>query len=287
MVSIFAISVLSHELTFSRIPLYYTLKTVFLLYLALPQTSGSTYLYSNYMQPFFAAHESEIDSALSQFKVYIYNYLQRLLRSAWQHVTMSMGQAPNGTPQPNALDEGGLTGEAALNAGAIPSLSDPISGPAQLAQTLWSSYGPSILTAGAGFLKQAQATTQNSTQALNTPPIAHSRTTSSQSVNERRRRLEAELAALDEESFKGYDMSGSPVLVPSANHPARSPSLLSLHHRNSSGNGRSNIEEVEVPSDIENEELMSPTSASGAGPRANWFGWGGAQSQGYERVKSD
>lgn len=290
MVGVKAKLVLSYGLTrhLSRIPLYYTLKTAFLLYLALPQTSGSVYLYSNFIQPFFATHESEIDSALSQFKVYIYNYLQRLIRSAWQHVTMSMGQAPNGPPQPNALDEGGLTAEAAVNVGAPPSLSDPVSGSAQLVQTLWGSYGPSILTAGAGFLRQAQATTQNSAQALNTPPIAHSRTTSSQSVHDRRRQLEAELASLNEDAFQGYDVSGSPVLVPSANNPARSPSSLSLHQRNSSANSRSNFEEVEVPSDIENEELMSPTSGPGAGQqRTGWFGWSGPQSQGYERVKSD
>ncbi|KAI0696331.1 TB2/DP1, HVA22 family-domain-containing protein [Cytidiella melzeri] len=270
------------------LPLYYPIKTAFLLYLALPQTSGSSYLYSSHIQPFFAAHESEIDSALSQLKVYVYNYLQQLLRSAWQHVTMTMVQSPNGGPQPSALDEGGLTGSAAFNAGAHPSLSDPVSGPAQIAQTLWSSYGPSILTAGAGFLRQAQATTQNSAQALNTPPIAHSRTTSSQSVIDRRRQLEAELAALNDDSFKPYDVSGSPVLVPSANNPARSPSSFELHQRNSSGNGKSTFEEVEVPSDMENEEMMSTKSdRPGVAQRSSWFGWGSAQSQGYERVKAD
>ncbi|KAI0088369.1 TB2/DP1, HVA22 family-domain-containing protein [Irpex rosettiformis] len=233
----------------SWVPFYYPLKTAFLLYLALPQTSGASYLYSAHVQPFFAAHESEIDSALSQFKTYIYNYLQRLLRTAWQHLTL--GQASSGTPQPNALDEGGITGEAALNSGAPPSLTDPVSGPAQLAQTLWSSYGPSILTAGMGFLRQAEATSQTTAaQALNTPPIAHSRTTSSQSVNDRRRQLEAELASLNEDSLKPYDVSESPVLVPSANNPSRPPPL-SLHQRNTSGGGRSTFEEVDVLSDME------------------------------------
>lgn len=164
-----------------------------------------------------------------------------------------MGQTSTGTPQPNALDEGGITSEAAVNSGAPPSLSDPVSGPAQLAQTLWGSYGPSILTAGMGFLRQAQATSQNTAaQALNTPPIAHSRTTSSQSVDDRRRQLEAELAALNGESLKPYDVSDSPVLVPSANNPSRPSSSFSLHQRKTSGGGRSTFEEVEVPSDMEN-----------------------------------
>ncbi|KAI0340272.1 hypothetical protein BDW22DRAFT_1398556 [Trametopsis cervina] len=195
------------EWSVSWVPLYYPVKTAFLLYLALPQTTGSSYLYTSHVQPFFTAHESEIDSALSQFKTYIYSYFQQLLRSAWQHVTMSGGQVGSGPPQPNALDEGGITGDAAMNSGSHPSLHDPVSGPAQLAQTFWSSYGPSVLAAGAGFLRQAQATNQTSAQALNTPPIAHSRSASSQSVLDRRRQLEAELAALNEDSFtRPYDI---------------------------------------------------------------------------------
>ena len=88
-----------------------------------------------HIQPFFSAHEKEIDSALSQLKAYVYSYLQRLLRNAWNHVAASVGQTPSGEARPDALDEGGITGEAAVHTGAPPTLSDPLSGPASLVQS--------------------------------------------------------------------------------------------------------------------------------------------------------
>lgn len=241
------------------------------------------------MQPFFAAHESEIDSALSQLKAYVYNYLQRLLRSAWQHVTATTGQGSNEPPRPDALDEGGLTGDAAVNAGALPSLSDPVSGPAQLVSTFWRSYGPSVIAAGAGLLRQAQAQNQTSAQALNTPPIGHSRVNSSQSVNDRQHHLDVELTALSaESSTKPYDVSGSPVIVASGNNPSRSSSSSSVHERSASGHTKSAFEEVEVPSDMESEGLVSPVSGRPAQvKRTSWFGWGAAPAKGYERLKAD
>lgn len=272
-----------------RLPFYYPLKMLFLLYLALPQTAGASYLYTTHVQPFFAAHESQIDSALVQLKTYVYNYLQRMIRSAWQHVTMSMGPGSSEAPRADALDEGGLTGDAAINMGAPPSLSDPVSGPAQLVQTFWRSYGPSVIAAGAGFLRQAQDQSHQSAQAaLNTPPIGHSRMNSSQSMNERRRQLEAELAALSSEPAKPFDLSSPPVPMPSANNPSRSSSATSVRERTASGAGKSTFEEVEVPSDMESEGLVSPTSdRPAAAKRTSWFGWGGPPAQGYERVKTD
>ncbi|EED78795.1 predicted protein, partial [Postia placenta Mad-698-R] len=78
--SVLGCIVSSPILTFSwtcRLPFYYPVKTIFLLYLALPQTAGAAYLYHTHLQPFFAAHESQIDSTLAQLKGYIYSSLQR------------------------------------------------------------------------------------------------------------------------------------------------------------------------------------------------------------------
>lgn len=273
-----------------RIPFYYLLKTLFLLWLALPQTSGASYLYTAHIQPFFSAHESEIDSALSQLKTYVYNYLQRLIRSAWSHVATSMGQAPSGEAAPSALDEGGITGDAAVHTGATPTLSDPVSGPAQLAQTFWRNFGPTVVAAGAGFMRQAQssaqASEQASAQAMETPPAGPSRLNSTQSVLDRRRQLEAELAALSAHpELQGYDVSAPSMPIPSANDHSRNSSSSSLRERPGSGNGR--FEEVEVPSDMESDGLMSPGSDRPPQNRGtSWFGWGG-NPQGYERVKTD
>lgn len=48
-----------------RLPLYYTIKTIFILYLVLPQTKGASYLYTHHLQPFFNTHEPQIDATLS------------------------------------------------------------------------------------------------------------------------------------------------------------------------------------------------------------------------------
>lgn len=292
MADILASTVLPSSLALShdppRIPFYYPLKTLFLLWLALPQTAGSSYLYTTHIQPFFHAHETEIDSALTQLKTYVYNYLQRLLRSAWNHVATSMGQAPAGETRPDALDEGGLTGEAALHSGQPPSLADPVSGPAQLVQTFWRSYGPTMIAAGAGFVRQAQSTAQASAAAMETPPAGPSRMQSTQSVLDRRRQLEAELAALAEHpELQGYDVSPGPsVPMPPANNHSRTSSSSSLRERTGAGNGK--FEEVEVPSDMESEGLMSPDSdRPNPTKRASWFGWGGNPGKGYERVKTE
>ena len=47
-----------------RIPFYYGIKTIFLLYLSLPQTRGASYIYEQHLQPFFHTHEGQIDAAI-------------------------------------------------------------------------------------------------------------------------------------------------------------------------------------------------------------------------------
>ncbi|KAI0634549.1 TB2/DP1, HVA22 family-domain-containing protein [Trametes polyzona] len=270
----------------SWLPFYSLCKTLFLLYLALPQTSGSAYLYQAHLRPFFAAHENEIDSALAQSKVYLYNYLQRLLRRAWEHVSGTVAQMQSQPAGPSPLEE-----EAATHTGAPPTLNDPVSGPAQLVAGLWGTYGPGLLASGAALLRQAQ--TSAAQAAVNANAQAGSSSGRRQSnTAERRRQLEAELASLGHEGVTGYDVSSatsSPafesVPMPRADNPSRNSSSGSLRDRSSSGNARSTFEEVEVPSDMEGEGVGSPQMPDAA-RRSSWFGWGGGAA-GYERVKND
>lgn len=275
----------------NRIPFYYPTKTIFLLYLALPQTRGSSYLYITHLQPFFHSHESQIDATLASVKVRVYSFLQERLRALWAHVAATIGQ-----PQQQASFDpaGGLTG---ADAAPPPSLGDPVSGPAALVSSLWHSYGPSILASGAALLKQT-APAPATSSSLNSPPQSNPmpppptvpvRPDTTQSILERRKQLEAELAALP------------PVTVLPI--PPASPSFLSsrtssesdmhLRERKSSGSGK--FEEIEVPSDVEGYDVGGDGSGYEAGRpvaqnRGSWFGWGGSSSSpkgGYERVKSD
>jgi len=266
------------EWVVSWVPFYYTMKTIFLLYLALPQTRGSSYIYTNHLQPFFHLHETQIDAALASFKSKVYSFLQERLRALWDHTTSVVGQQQQAAFNPVG---------AATQTGAHPTLNDPVSGPAQLMSSLWTSYGPSIIASGTALLRQSAVPTTTARPTLNTPPPSYIRSDSSKSVLERRKALEAELATLRDAE------ATAPVTTPSASSslsPSRSSST-SLRERTNSGAGR--FEEVEVPSDVEGYDVGGSEHGDGrpdGQKRGSWFGWGGSSGSskgGYERVKSD
>jgi receptor expression-enhancing protein 1/2/3/4 len=255
------------------------MKTIFLLYLALPQTRGSSYIYINHLQPFFHSHETQIDAALASFKVKVYSFVQERLRALWEQTV--------GQQQHNAFNP----------VGAQPTLNDPVSGPAQLISSFWRSYGPGIIASGTALLRQTAASNAPGANrpALNTPPSSYTRSDTTQSVLERRRQLETELAALPKDTAAPVPIpmpSASPQLNPSR---ASSASDLNIRERTNSGTGR--FEEIEVPSDVEGYDVDDNTGGAGyesgrpgAQTRGSWFGWGGSPNTskgGYERVKSD
>ena len=221
-----------------RLPLYYPIKTLFLLYLALPQTSGSAWLYQTQLRPFFAAHETEIDSLLAKLKSSLYAQCQKLIRRGWEQLsgTIAQGQAAPAGPSP--LDEQG-GGRAEETAG----------GPAQLVAGLWTTYGPGILAGGTALLTRAQASAAQAAAADDAQFATVGRGAARRpSAAERRRQIEAELASLEQDN--GYDVASAPG----------SPAL---------GMGRSTFEEVEVPSDMEGED--GARGARGQA-RGTWFG---------------
>ncbi|TFK25405.1 hypothetical protein FA15DRAFT_639433 [Coprinopsis marcescibilis] len=277
------------EWVVSWIPFYFTLKTLFLLYLALPQTKGSTYIYLTHLQPFFRKHENRIDSTLASFKARAYAIVQERLRLLWDQVAVAMGQQAQAQQQGDAEPA-----SAPTNASA----------PAQLLGSLWTSYGPSILASGAALLRQGATAASNRIptgtgasmgsaaqrphQPLSTPSGSFIRSDSSQSVlEERKRQLQAELAALDAQTAAAGITS---VPMPSASPqllPSRGSSDSDLRSRERTTSGR--FEEIEVPSDDESAGYESGRQP-GAGQRkpSGWFGgWTGGTKDGYERVKSD
>ncbi|TBU47199.1 TB2/DP1, HVA22 family-domain-containing protein [Dichomitus squalens] len=257
----------------SWLPFYYFFKTIFLLYLALPQTSGSAWLYQTQLRPFFSAHENQIDTALAQAKVYLYTSIQRLLRRGWEQVSGAVSQGPTQSAGSSLLEE-----DAASHTGAPPSTHDPVSGPAQLVAGLWSTYGPSLLASGAALITQAQASAAQAAANANASAQASRSSRSRGSAEDRRRQLEAELASLGEEPA-GYDVSSatsSPAFV-----------AVQMPAPDNGSSSKSAFEEVDVPSDVE-PEGGHPVSPRPDQKRTSWFGWGGASAgSGYERVKDE
>lgn len=271
----------------TRIPFYYTLKTIFLLYIALPQTQGSSYLYNTHLQPFFRTHETQIDSTLARVKARLYAFLQQRARMIWDQAAVAMGQAPTSHTTTSASRE--LEEEERVDAISPPTLANPMSGPMALVSTLWTSYGPGILAGGMALVNSSTAARgqgngggrkRPGASVLTTPPSSRIHHGREPSVEERKRELEAELAALNTSSTLIEGLPGGSGTSSRSSSDSQIKSRRAMHARSRSGSGGSGrFEEVEVPSDVEGDEgkKKSPVSAGG------WFsGWGGS-----ERVKND
>jgi len=253
----------------SWIPFYYTLKTLLLLYLVLPQTRGSSYIYVNHLSPFFRSHESQIDATLASLRARMYAFLQERFRALWDYVSSTTGLPREAT----------LSRE--IDASAPPSLHDPASGPAQLVSSLWNSYGPGIIASGAALLRQAAAGTTNIRQEQRTDynPPSNSNTGSVRGEN----------------WFERAELSPEHLPVPGASpalglsRGASESDIRRRERRNSNGSG-GRFEEIEVPSDIEGYDV-GQDAGSEAGPspasRSSWFGWGGSSKSDHERTKKD
>jgi len=275
----------------SWIPLYTTMKALFLLYLALPQTQGATHVYNVYLRPFFATHEQQIDRAIAEIRVRVYRFLQEKARAIWAALIGALAPGAQGVAAMQGPTGTGITHPP-------PTLNNPAGGPTQLLSSLWTSYGPGIIAGGAAILRQTAAATlpagaptptaaSGGQPALNTPPGS-----TFLDPTERRKQLEAELAAL------------SSIPMPSANNPAR-PALSSFTPSSSSSSSSGvrertisgkfeeikggDVEGYEVDEDFGHDDL--PQNPPKAGGRTNsWFGgWvsGSSSKDGYERVKSD
>ena len=166
-----------------------------------------------------------------------------------------------------------------------------------------------VMAQGVALVRQTATAAQSSAQqaqaraaALNAarkngtehPSVLHAR---QQSVSDRRRQLEAELAALPPSTPYNAQVS-----IPSTSVPAYASSRTSsssdiagggnLRERTASA---SRFEEVEVPSDAEGYDVRDSDdegSRPSAGRRTSSFfgGWGiggGSAKSGYERVKNE
>ncbi|KZV83785.1 hypothetical protein EXIGLDRAFT_727973 [Exidia glandulosa HHB12029] len=178
----------------SWIPLYYLVKTLFLLYLALPRAQGAQFVYTTQLRPFLAQYESQIDAAFGQLKTAAYEWISERLRRVTNLVV--------NTPAPDVHQP---------QSAAPPSQHDPMSGPATMVQGLWAAYGPAVVAGATAFVR-AHAPSAVQEQAAGVPSAqpqtrrqasASSSSLDTASVLRRRRELEAELASLPAAESEG------------------------------------------------------------------------------------
>ncbi|KAF8213227.1 TB2/DP1, HVA22 family-domain-containing protein [Mycena galopus ATCC 62051] len=109
------------EFLISWAPFYWEVKTLFLLWLALPQTQGSTFIYQMYLQPFFQKNEASLDADVASINAKTFAFLQTRLAALWQIILgvinkNAAAQQANATPgQAPAAPGAGLTMDSAMN----------------------------------------------------------------------------------------------------------------------------------------------------------------------------
>jgi receptor expression-enhancing protein 1/2/3/4 len=72
------------------IPFYFLFKLIFFLWLSLPQTEGSTYLFNALLAPMFHEHERDIDAFLSSLKSRVSGALLNVLNWAWARAKQAL-----------------------------------------------------------------------------------------------------------------------------------------------------------------------------------------------------
>lgn len=112
----------------SWLPFYWETRTLFLLYLSLPQIQGSTYIYQTYLEPFCSKNEAELDSSIASAQNNVLGFLQSrismLIDLLWTILNQTL------TKQPQAAREGQPEQQ--------PYSFESVKG-------LWTSYGPAVM----------------------------------------------------------------------------------------------------------------------------------------------
>lgn len=113
----------------SWLPFYWETRTLFLLYLSLPQIQGSTYIYKTYFEPFCSENEAELDSGIASAQHNVLGFLQSRISMLIDLLWTILNKAPI-TKHPQAAREG-QTGQQPYSLESV--------------KGLWASYGPAIM----------------------------------------------------------------------------------------------------------------------------------------------
>ncbi|KAG1784129.1 TB2/DP1, HVA22 family-domain-containing protein [Suillus placidus] len=113
----------------SWLPFYWESRTLFLLYLSLPQIQGSTYIYKTYLEPFCSKNEAELDSGIASAQNNVLSFLQSRISMLIDLLWTILNKTPI-IKQPQATREG----QAGQQLYSLESV-----------KGLWTSYGPAIM----------------------------------------------------------------------------------------------------------------------------------------------
>ncbi|KAH9982336.1 TB2/DP1, HVA22 family-domain-containing protein [Lactifluus volemus] len=147
------------EWCLSWLPFYWEMRTVFLLFLSLPQFKGSTYVYKAYLEPFLIQNESDIDASIASARDETVHFIHSRLSSLWDILYSLLSKTP-------------ITSK--MSPGATPMNGSPIlvQKAFQSAQGLWGGISPAAAAASApnGRPASSRSVSAASTPEKNEPP---------------------------------------------------------------------------------------------------------------------
>jgi len=142
------------EWLISWLPFYWETKTVLLLFLSLPQTQGSTYIYNSYLRPFFAKNEADFDAGIVSVQQNTFSFIQGRLTSLWEVIWSLLNKTPASAQPPSSTGQAsGLSVESIVG--------------------LWNTYAPSVMSVlqPSGHTTPARSSSTTSFQSYNALPV--------------------------------------------------------------------------------------------------------------------
>ncbi|CAO1626745.1 unnamed protein product [Sympodiomycopsis kandeliae] len=272
------------EWAWSWLPFYSLFKMAFTLWLVLPQTKGSTYLYVNYLGPFLNSHEDDIDVALESARRKAGTLAGQWIASAWQQLRSAiLGAALGESSSNNNVDTGNGNTVAPEHSGAgpthaPPTMHDPMAGSASQIVGLVKRYGPMMAaSAVAAMDRAANAAGGNPEEhrqgrsSASTTSIKRAPTGKSTAAARRRAQLEEELSEVSSRS-RATSNSDADAISASSSEGETLPS----HGRGPSKisgdlSGSYHIVDDQA-SDAENTSTLTRNADASAG-RSGWSGW--------------
>ncbi|KIK94024.1 hypothetical protein PAXRUDRAFT_828413 [Paxillus rubicundulus Ve08.2h10] len=127
----------------SWLPFYWEVRTLFLLYISLPQTQGSTYIYKGYFEPFCSKNEADLDAGIAAAQSNIIAFCRARISSLIDILWSLLNKVPI-TEQSFAVGEGERSGAPGVGVSLD-----------QL-KNVWSAYRPTVLAAFAPVAAQKE-----------------------------------------------------------------------------------------------------------------------------------
>jgi len=134
----------------SWLPFYWEIRTLFLLYISLPQIQGSTYIYKTYLEPFCAKNEVELDTGIASAQSNILAFLQSRISMVIDFLWNILSKTPIAM-RPQPANEG-RSGQQSYGAYSLESM-----------KGLWNAYGPAVLGGLSKYSSKPDVTAKSAT----------------------------------------------------------------------------------------------------------------------------